>query len=161
MPTNRTHNLRDVWGNGPGDAYAAGYYGRIFHFGGSRWSEVDTGIPPDGRYLRAMWTTGNNVFACGLALPAAFFKDLELPAQEVQRGLQLHGLERRDHEIGLPRRLCQLNGRWMIGARDGYRCSARRGRTPFFEGAGTQQPVVRCSLQMPSQPEEVQDDPVN
>lgn len=37
----------------------------------------------------------------------------------------------RHHPADYPRGLCQLDGCWMIGARNGRRCSARRGRTPL------------------------------
>src|SRR5262249_6644535 len=58
-----TGNLRALWGSSPGDVYAAGYDGEVFHTtdGGVTWHKRELGVP-----LTAVWgRSASDVFLAG------------------------------------------------------------------------------------------------
>jgi len=56
-------NLEAVWGSGPNDVWAVGWFGTIMHWDGAQWSQVESGTQWP---LFAVWGTGpNDVWAVG------------------------------------------------------------------------------------------------
>ncbi|WP_428263550.1 glucosyltransferase-I [Haliangium sp.] len=59
--------LGGVWGSGPDDVFAVGDEGRILHYDGYVWSNMDSGVSDILNSLYAVWGSGpNDVFAVGL-----------------------------------------------------------------------------------------------
>lgn len=58
-------HLYDIWGFSDNDIFAVGYQGRILHYDGTAWSEMDSGTD---KSLWGSWgSSPTDVFACGQA----------------------------------------------------------------------------------------------
>jgi hypothetical protein len=56
-------NLRAIWGTSNNDVFAAGYGGKIFHYDGEKWSEMDEF---KGMAFSGIWgSSGKNVYVAG------------------------------------------------------------------------------------------------
>ena len=59
----RSVDLNSVDGTGPDDIYAVGLHGRIFHFDGKAWSEMDS--PTNVHLERVRVVAGGHILVCG------------------------------------------------------------------------------------------------
>ena len=60
-PAPTSNQLRAIWGTASNDIFGAGDYGTIFHYNGTSWSTMTSGIP---QTIYGVWgSSGSNVFA--------------------------------------------------------------------------------------------------
>ncbi len=82
MNTNGEPPMYGVWGLGPENVYAVGFYGYILHYDGSNWSEMTS---PTTYSLNSVWGSGpNDIYAVGqnnvvLHYNGSTWSDLQLP----------------------------------------------------------------------------------
>ena len=56
-------SIQKMWGKGPQDLYAVGYYGTIIHYNGSNWDKLESGTQ---LRLTDIWgLSGNDIYAVG------------------------------------------------------------------------------------------------
>lgn len=58
----RPAHITSIDGTGTDDVYAVGFHGRIFHFDGSAWSELDS---PVRVHLERVRASGGRIYVCG------------------------------------------------------------------------------------------------
>jgi hypothetical protein len=53
-----------VWGSAPNDIFAVGAEGAIFHYDGTDWTPMVSGLEDSGEYLNTVWgLSANDVYA--------------------------------------------------------------------------------------------------
>lgn len=90
LPDTNFDRYSGVWGTSENDVFILGDLGRVYHYNGSSWNEMNIGQPVN---LRAIWgASENNVFAVGFE-GKIFHYDGEQWSEIVEfKGMNFHGI---------------------------------------------------------------------